>query len=168
MRILGRPCGILPLLAAFATAQSAQEGTALLHQVADTYKNLKTYHFESVTENQLISELGHNTTTSRLTVASSGPHRLRVESTALQDWIVVISDGKALWRATPFTREYMRTTLSGPPLEAKGGGQEGGVMLRRSPVHASGYNDDRQACTRIGSEHAGWKTSAPFQPARRQ
>jgi len=168
MRILGRPCGILPLLAAVAAAQPAQEGTALLHQVADTYKNLKTYHFESVTENQLISELGHNTTTSRLTVASSGPHRLRVESTALQDWIVVISDGKALWRATPFTREYMRTTLSGPPLEAKGGGQEGGVMLRRSPVHASGYNDDRQACTRIGSEHAGWKTSAPFQPARRQ
>ena len=55
MRIFGRPCGILPLLAAFAAAQSAQEGGALLHQVADTHKNLKTYHFESVTENLIRS-----------------------------------------------------------------------------------------------------------------
>ena len=116
MRSFSRPCALGMLLAALGAAQSAQDGAALLHQVADTYKNLKSYHFESVTESELISELEHNTTTGRLTVAASGPDRLRVESQAIQDWTVVVSDGKTLWRATPFAREYMRTALSGPPL----------------------------------------------------
>jgi thiol-disulfide isomerase/thioredoxin/outer membrane lipoprotein-sorting protein len=132
MRFFSRPCALGMLFAALGAAQSVQDGAALLHQVADTYKNLKSYHFESVTEGELISELEHNTTTSRLTLAASGPDRLRVDSEGPGDWTLLVSDGKTLWRARPFTRDFMRTTLTGPPLEPKGGGLDGDAMLRRS------------------------------------
>jgi thiol-disulfide isomerase/thioredoxin/outer membrane lipoprotein-sorting protein len=133
MRISWHACALALLAGAFAAAQSAQDGAALLHQVADTYKNLKSYHFESVTETQVISEREHNATTSRMTLAASGPDRLRVYSESPVDWTLVVSDGKILWRARPYTREFMRTALTGPPLEPKGGGGiEGDAMLRRS------------------------------------
>ena len=132
MRIFWRPCALVPLFSALGAAQSAQDGAALLHQVADTYKNLRSYRFESVTVGELISEREHNTTTSRLTLAASGPDRLRVDSEGPGDWTLVVSDGKTLWRARPYTREFMRTALTGPPLEPKGGGLDSDAMLRRS------------------------------------
>jgi hypothetical protein len=42
-------------------------------------------------------------------------NKVRFESREHTGWYVVVSDGKTMWRAVPYTREYAGTTVTGPP-----------------------------------------------------
>ena len=109
----------------FATAGGAsaqQDARPLLHQVVATFKAARSFHFESAIESHLSSELHQSWSRSREVLIRDQPDRVRYEAIASDISYVVVSDGKTLWRASHDTREFIRTELTGPLFETKGGG----------------------------------------------
>jgi thiol-disulfide isomerase/thioredoxin/outer membrane lipoprotein-sorting protein len=70
----------------------------------------------------MISEIHRSWTKSREIFAKDQPDRLHFETIESNGSFVVVSDGKSLWRAAPETREFIRTAVTGPLLDTKGGG----------------------------------------------
>jgi peroxiredoxin/outer membrane lipoprotein-sorting protein len=121
------------LIVAAAPLRAQEDATALLRQVAAAYKDAKSYHFESVTDSDLISELHRSWSRRRLILAKDAAGRVRFENIDSGGSHVVVSDGSAVWIAAPDTREFIRRELAGPLLEMKGGGPvaETGLRLLR-------------------------------------
>jgi thiol-disulfide isomerase/thioredoxin len=67
-------------------------------------------------------------------------NKVRFESREHTGWYVVVSDGKTMWRAVPYTREYAGTAVTGSLLEIKGGGPEAEMALRRMKLAATKYD----------------------------
>ena len=124
-----------------AWGQAQENAVSLLQRASEVYKNAKSYHFESVRQTSISSDLHHSWSESFETLAAIVPeNKVRFESREHTGWYVVASDGKTMWRAVPYTREYARTNVTGPLLETKGGGPEAEMALRRLKLAASKYD----------------------------
>jgi outer membrane lipoprotein-sorting protein len=105
---------IVLLTAAWGQAQ--ENAVEVLQRASEAYKNAKSYHFESVRQASISSDLHHSWSESFETLAAIVPeNKVRFESREHTGWYVVVSDGKTMWRAVPYTREYAGTTVTGPP-----------------------------------------------------
>ncbi len=123
---------LLPLVILASGLVCAQDDPAqLLKRVSETYKQLKSYHFESEYQGELTGEWQGSWTKGRTTLAVASPDRVRFEMVDHTASYTVVSDGKTLWRAAGYAREYTTSQISGPLLATKGGGQEAEMALRR-------------------------------------
>lgn len=132
------------------------DGAPLLRQVAAAIRGAEQIHFESVTETELNSEMRRSWQKSVEVLARNGPARLRYEVFDTSGSYVIATDGTTLWRAAPDTREFMRTAVSGPVLEMKGGGPLAEMGLRRTQLAinylASRLTDQLARAEEIGKE----------------
>jgi TonB family protein len=91
----------------------APDAKAILKQVAETYKNLKSYHFEGrYTTEQVIESMGLKDEIKREEIfvnAAIKPGRSRVESKNTNFSVTSVSDGKTKWGYAPGTNEYTKT-----------------------------------------------------------
>src|SRR6266849_6535947 len=115
---------LLPTLLTAAAIYAEDDAIQVLRQVIDSYKNLTTYRIEQTAESLLTSELHHSWQKQLTTIAVDKSNKMRFESRGDTSWYLVVSDGKTLWRATPYIREWSRIGLGGPLSEVKGGGAE--------------------------------------------
>lgn len=127
-----RYCSVLCLsIVAAARVSAQQDAMPLMHEVVATIKSAKSYHFESITESDLSSELHHSWSESREMLAKEQPDRVRFETIENNGSYVVVSDGKTVWRASPDTREFIRTAVAERFLDTRGGGQLAEAGLQR-------------------------------------
>jgi TonB family protein len=89
------------------------DAKAVLKQVAETYKSLRTYHFEGrSTLEQVIESIGLKDEIKREELfvnAAIKPDRSRVESKNTHISVTSVSDGKTKWVYTPGPNEYTKT-----------------------------------------------------------
>ena len=119
MRMLS---GTVVALLAFAAlrpplaAQEKGDALELLRKVGESYRNLKSYYFQSVTVLENRSELLFERIEMPSMAAENRPGRLRTEvrSPFTEEWTV--SDGQTTWVYMPRLKQYMRknTASSGP------------------------------------------------------
>lgn len=135
-----RYCRILFIALVAAGWLGAQEDAiGFLRRVSERYKALTRYHFESTVDSELKGELIRHWSKRLETLAVMKPDKARFESTEDASAYIVVSDGKTLWRAAPYTREFSTTGVAGPLLETKGGGSEAEMALRRLRLAMSRY-----------------------------
>ena len=122
---LSRMFALVPLLGGTALLAAGEDAQATLQHVADTYANLKSYHFAGT----IVAETKAGTTLSRtgteFDVAMSPPAKLRVEYRYEHagNWVRV-SDGKTTSRYRSLTKEFKRDAASPDDLD----------ILRGTPV----------------------------------
>src|SRR5262245_27525315 len=89
------------------------DAKAILKQVAETYKNLKSYHFEGrITTEQVTESMGLKDESKReemFVSAAIKPGRSRVESKNTNFSVASVSDGKTKWVYAPGANEYTKT-----------------------------------------------------------
>lgn len=92
---------------------AAPDAKALLRRVAETYKNLRSYHFEGRhTTEQVIESMGLKDETKReelFVIAAIKPDRSRIESKSIQFSVTSVFDGKTKWVYTPGANEYTKS-----------------------------------------------------------
>lgn len=91
-----------------ARAQDLTDAPALLKQVGETYKSLKSYYFQSVTVLESKSELLWQRIEMPAVSAESRPGKLRVEARSpfTDQW--TLSDGQTTWLYMPRQKQYTR------------------------------------------------------------
>src|SRR5262245_3349525 len=103
---------------------TATDAKAILKQVAETYQNLKSYHFEGrYTLEQVIESIGLKDEVKReelFVTAAIKPDRSRIESKNTHISVTSISDGKTKWVYAPGPNEYTKTQ-DGPVRLVTGG-----------------------------------------------
>ena len=103
---------------------TAPDAKAILKQVAETYKNLRSYHFEGrYTLEQVTESIGLKDEFKREELfvnAAIKPDRYRIESKNTHISVTSISDGKTKWVYAPGPNEYTRTE-EGPVRLVTGG-----------------------------------------------
>ena len=96
---------------------SAPDAIAIIKQVADTYKNLRSYHFEGRYTKERVSEymgLKNEWKAEGLFVdAAIKPNRFRIESKNTTLSLTSVYDGKTKWFYAPDLNEYTKTEESG-------------------------------------------------------
>ena len=123
----------LLLLSIFGAALlSAQDNaTELLKKVSETYRNLKAYSFESESEGGLTSEWQRSWSKGRTILEVAPGNRVRFDMMDNMAAYTVVSDGKTVWIANGYAREYSTSPVNGPLVEMKGGGPEAQMALHR-------------------------------------
>ena len=103
---------------------TAPDAIAILKQVAETYKNLRSYHFEGrYTLEQVTESIGLKDEFKREELfvnAAIKPDRSRIESKNTHISVTSISDGKTKWLYAPGPNEYTKTE-EGPVKLVTGG-----------------------------------------------
>jgi TonB family protein len=103
---------------------SPPDAKAILKQVAETYKNLRVYHFEGrYTYEQVIESIGLKDEIKREELfvnAAIKPDRSRIESKNTHISVISVSDGKTKWTYTPGPNEY--TKIEEGPVKLVTGG----------------------------------------------
>ena len=122
----------LSIASSASTLFAEDDAAYLLKRVSETYKSLKSYHFESEYED-VSSYAGHGSwTKGRTTLVVAGPNRVHFEIIEPpQGAFTLVSDGKTVWLAMEHMREFSRVSLSGPLLDFKGGGWGAEFALAR-------------------------------------
>src|SRR5262249_10676046 len=96
---------------------TAPDAIAILTQVAETYKNLKSYHFEGrLTTEQVNESMGLKDEMKRVELfvnAAIKPGRSRIESKNTNFSVTSVSDGKTKWVYAPGTNEYTKKAAEG-------------------------------------------------------
>src|SRR5882672_5699562 len=84
-----------------ASAQTTPDAQAILKKVNETYRNLKSYHFEyktvsdTKTEREGLTSTTHDESLSRITAVR--PNRIRVETQDSGSSALFIADGQTVW-----------------------------------------------------------------------
>src|SRR5262245_63346017 len=103
---------------------TATDAKAILKQVAETYKNLRSYHFEGrYTLEQVIESIGLKDEMKREELfvnAAIKPDRSRIESKNTHISVTSVSNGKTKWVYAPGPNEYTKTE-EGPVRLVTGG-----------------------------------------------
>ncbi len=124
--MISRRSGLLPLLLALAPACHAQDDAiAILKQAAETQGKLKNWRIDEEIDGERSSEMQHSWSRERQSFAITGDNKVRFEYKGEAFWYIVVSDGKTLWRAAPYLRQWSRTPVNAPLAEMKGGGEDG-------------------------------------------
>jgi TonB family protein len=139
---------------------TAPDAKAILKQVAETYKNLRSYHFEGrYTLEQVTESIGLKDEFKReelFVTAAIKPDRSRIESKNTHISVTSISDGKAKWLYAPGPNEYTKTE-EGPVRLVTGGPVKDSVPmahLANATNLLAGYSrfDDRLGVAKIIGE----------------
>jgi TonB family protein len=92
---------------------AATDAKVILKQVAETYKSLRSYHFEGrYTSEQVIESVGLKDEIKREELfvnAAIKPDRSRIESKNTHISVTSVSDGKTKWVYAPGPNEYTKT-----------------------------------------------------------
>src|SRR5215475_4701148 len=96
---------------------TAPDPIAILKQVGETYKNLKSYHFEGrFTTEQVSESMGLKDVVKReelFVIATIKPGRSRIESKNTNFSVTYVSDGKTKWFYAPGINEYTKKAAEG-------------------------------------------------------
>jgi len=98
-----------------ADAASA-EAKALLSKVAESYRNLKTGHFEFEQLTERTGERSASRRTVRCKILISQPGKLRVETAGSGEPTTLISDGKTTWQYYPEANEFTKVPTGMQPM----------------------------------------------------
>src|SRR5215510_9028054 len=125
---------VLIITAIFAAAQeqnrpdsqtTAPDAKSILMQVAETYKNLKSYHFEAnVRSEQKTESMGKRRVTiseEEFVVASLKPDHYRMESKNPEFSMSAISDGKTSWTYSLVRNEFTKNEVGSDPQKLHSG-----------------------------------------------
>ncbi|HLJ17214.1 MAG TPA: hypothetical protein VKV15_22155 [Bryobacteraceae bacterium] len=131
-KALGVLIGILLLATGFAVAAGGDAQT-ILQKVADTYANLKSYHFEGVTVAETKASTTDSKSATEFSIAMSPPNKLRVEFRYQNsgNWVRV-SDGKTTLRYRSLTKELKKDPASPDDLD----------ILRGTPISSYDHITD--------------------------
>ena len=113
--------GTRPLVSSQKDRQSHEEGTAperpdttdLLKKVSDTYRDLKSYHFQIHLLTEIQSESIWKSLETDLDVSISGPARSRIVMSGALGELQSFSDGNTTWTFLPELKQYRRRTGPG-------------------------------------------------------
>jgi outer membrane lipoprotein-sorting protein len=97
----------------FGSAQTNPDPMAILKAVADTYTNLRSYHFVSTTE-VMLADRSTRVMGEVLAGTETGETRYEISTPSLK--VVAVSDGKTSWTYFPERHEYVETTVEDAPL----------------------------------------------------
>ena len=134
------------LLSIFGAAMlcAQDDATQLLKKVSQTYRDLKAYSFESEYQSGLTSEWQGSWSKGRTILEVASGNRARFDMIDHMAAYTVVSDGKTVWIASGYAREYWTSPVSGALFDTKGGGQEARMALRRLRlVEEQHWNLDR-------------------------
>jgi outer membrane lipoprotein-sorting protein len=113
---------MLFLLTSISLSQERDEARGILKKVAETYRNLKSYYFES----NIVVKVKRGQTQvkmdSSIVLAAVKPDKMRMEikkSPMMLDW-VVISNGSTTWEFIPTRNEYTKKPGGLTTITAKG------------------------------------------------
>jgi peroxiredoxin/outer membrane lipoprotein-sorting protein len=116
---LGTVCGLIVLLAiSMGFGSSDDQATELLKRVSETYKNLKSYHFEGKEVVEGKAQGAEMKAETPVLIAAIKPDRLRTERKDLNLGMmmmmgsVVVSNGEMTWRYMPRANQYTKKALS--------------------------------------------------------
>src|SRR3989442_1214956 len=90
--------------------QTAGDAVQLLKRVSETYRNLKSCHFEGVTRVRTQSSSVQHLLETPFVVAAVRPSLLRVETKNSLTAMLTVSDGETTWNYMPRIHEYTRVT----------------------------------------------------------
>jgi thiol-disulfide isomerase/thioredoxin len=137
-----KPLLLSILGAAMLSAQD--DATQLLKKVSQTYRDLNAYSFESEYQGGLTSEWQGSWSKGRTILEAASGNRARFDMIDHAAAYTVVSDGKTVWIANGYAREYWTSPVSGALFDTKGGGQEAQTALRRlRGVEEQHWNLDR-------------------------
>jgi thiol-disulfide isomerase/thioredoxin len=98
----------IPLLAAFAAVAPGQTGPDILKKVSETYRELKTYHFEAQVVSESVSESNESRSRSTRISAAKAPNLRRIETKGGQTAAARIFDGETVWEYRPGPNQFAR------------------------------------------------------------
>ena len=113
---------MLFLLTSTSLSQERDEARGILKKVAETYRNLKSYYFESNIVVHVKRGQTQVTIDSPIVLAAVRPDKMRMEikrSPMMLDW-VVISNGSTTWEFIPTRNEYTKKSGGRTTITAKG------------------------------------------------
>ena len=139
---------------------TAPDAKVILKQVAETYKNLRSYHFEGrYTLEQVTESVGLKDEFKREELfvnAAIKPDRSRIESKNTHISVTSISDGKTKWVYAPGPNEYTKTEEGPVRLVTDGPVKDSAPMahLANAKNLLAGYSrvDDRLGVAKIIGE----------------
>ena len=99
---------ILPALTGNSSRQERSQAEQLLQEVGRTYRNLRSYHFESVATNATEGEKNDERMKTSLVIAAVTPGKMRVEIKDSTMSLWVLSDGKTRWIYSPPLKQYIK------------------------------------------------------------
>ena len=99
---------LLALLAAIAAVASGQTGPEILNKSAETYRSLKSYHFEAQVLTETVSDNNDSRSRSTKIFAAVPPDRRRVESKGGQLASLRVYDGQHVWEFRPGVNQFAR------------------------------------------------------------
>ena len=125
MHHIGRWGIQLAALALSAGLVMADDAAQILKATADTYQNLKSYHFEGTTTTETKVGSSDSKTEMSFVVAYKQPNEFRIEYVypGSGNWVRV-SDGKTTWKHRALTKENTQATATDDDLR----------MLETSPI----------------------------------
>jgi outer membrane lipoprotein-sorting protein len=113
--------------------QTQPEAMELLKKVAETYRNLKSYHFEGVEIRETRGEGTYSRTESPFVWASEKPGKFKMETKApLYMRMIWVSDGQTAWNYNARLNQY--TKKSALPAQKAGDAEPGAPQI----THNSG------------------------------
>lgn len=122
---------VLAVFACVIPGRASDDAIALLRQAQNAYKQLKTFRIDQEAEALSSSELHHAWQKHLIVLAVAAPDKVHFEMKEDTAWHVVVSDGRTVWRAIPYVREWSRTELKGEVTALKNGGSEGDLAIGR-------------------------------------
>ncbi len=108
---------IIPLL-----SQSSQDAQGLLKKVSDTYKNLKSYHFEGTTTMEVKAEGMQQKMEMPMVMAAAKPGKTRLEIKNPMTGMLRVSNGETTWMYIPRLKQFTKRTAA--TVETAGGESE--------------------------------------------
>jgi peroxiredoxin/outer membrane lipoprotein-sorting protein len=104
--------GTILFLSISASAQTPPDAQAILKKVNETYRNLKSYHFEyktvsdAKTEREGLTSTTHSESLSRITAVH--PERIHVETQDSYSSVLYIADGQTVWMYSSQLNAYTK------------------------------------------------------------
>jgi peroxiredoxin/outer membrane lipoprotein-sorting protein len=100
---------------------AASEPKALLEKVAETYRDLKRYHFDFTLHTEIRSAAGRKSVEARIELTNVRPDKLRMLISGGLGELQVYSDGAVSWVFVPPLKQYTRKTSGGAQAAAADG-----------------------------------------------
>ncbi len=116
----------------------------LLREVAEVYKNLKSYHFEllrttsNTSEAEGLRQEGKNQ--ERFTLIGEAPAHQHMTLTTVGSQYLLVSDGTTRWHYQPARNEYTKVSATTPlPQSTSGGSYDFSNMVNQRAVFLGSY-----------------------------
>ncbi|HEY3132748.1 MAG TPA: redoxin domain-containing protein [Acidobacteriota bacterium] len=129
--------------------QAASDAVQLLKRVSETYRNLKSCHFEGVTKVRTQSSSVQHLLETPFVVAAVKPSLLRVETKNSLTAMLIVSDGETTWNYMPRIHEYTRVTGAPAAGLASDGTTASDLSTLPNPIAQYERLTDRSAAARV-------------------